>query len=152
MMKQKRKMPIEKHVKKKLMSKAKESQKMLQQMKMDSNEFKWAKGTSLESLFNLQWTTPKEDLLWDFLRTQEVIEDGKILGEVCGQEIFIDQVLIHEQLGISKEGIIDAANAIFEEAKIALKRIIRPHAFVENEQWSVVHMKEKFHARFATIL
>jgi hypothetical protein len=33
-----------------------------------------------------------------------------------------------------------------------LKRIARPHAFVENEQWSVVHMKEEFHARFATIL
>jgi hypothetical protein len=35
----------------------------------------------------------------------------------------IDRVLIHEQLGISKEGAINATNAIFEEAKIALKKL-----------------------------
>jgi hypothetical protein len=33
---------IEKHVKKKPMSKVNESQKMLQWMKMDSNQLKWA--------------------------------------------------------------------------------------------------------------
>jgi len=47
MMKQKGKTPIEeqveKLVKKKPMSNAKESQKMLQWMKMDANEFKWAR-------------------------------------------------------------------------------------------------------------
>jgi hypothetical protein len=47
MMKRKRKAPIEeqveKHVKNILVSKAKESQKMLQWMKMDSNELKWAR-------------------------------------------------------------------------------------------------------------
>jgi hypothetical protein len=42
-------------------------------------------------------------------------------------------VLIHEQLGISKEGILDATNATFEEAQTTLKRIAGPHAFVENE-------------------
>jgi hypothetical protein len=50
------------------------------------------------------------------------------------------------------EGAIDVDNVIFEETKTTLKRIATPHAFVENEQWSVVCMKEKFHARFATIL
>jgi hypothetical protein len=47
MMKQKSKALIEEHVeklvKKKPMSKAKENQKMLQWMKMDSNELKWAR-------------------------------------------------------------------------------------------------------------
>jgi hypothetical protein len=52
---------------------------------------------------------------------------------VCGQKKFIDQVLIHEQLGISKEGRVDVVNATFEEAKIALKGITRSHAFVHNE-------------------
>jgi hypothetical protein len=33
-----------------------------------------------------------------------------------------------------------------------LKRIVGPHAFVENEQWSVVSMKKKFHVRFEVIL
>jgi hypothetical protein len=61
------------------------------------------------------------------------MKDGRILGQVCGQEILIDQVLIHEQIGISKEGAIDVVNAIFEEAKTTLKRIIGPHAFVDNE-------------------
>jgi hypothetical protein len=36
------------------------------------------------------------------------------------------------------QGVIDATNATFDEAKIALKKIAGPHAFVENEQWSVV--------------
>jgi hypothetical protein len=42
MMKQKGKTHVEKHVKKKPMSRVKESHKMLQWMKMDSNELKWA--------------------------------------------------------------------------------------------------------------
>jgi hypothetical protein len=76
----------------------------------------------------------------------------KIQGWVRGQEILIDHVLIHEQLGISKEGTIDVASATFDEAKTALKKITSPHAFVENEHWSVIHMKEEFHARLVAIL
>jgi hypothetical protein len=106
----------------------------------------------LQSLFNLQWTMPIEDLLRNLPWTWEVKEDGRIRGQVHGQEIFIDRVLIHEQLGISKEGSIDATNVAFEEAKTTFKRIIGPHAFVKNEQWNVVCMKEDFHVRFATIL
>jgi hypothetical protein len=57
-MKRKSKVPIKQqvdtHVKKKPMSKVKETQKMLQWMKMDSSEFKWAKRKSLENLFTLQ--------------------------------------------------------------------------------------------------
>ncbi len=122
---------VEKSIKKKQVSKAKESQKMLYWMKMDSNKLKWAKWVGLEGLFNLQWTMPRKDLLQDFLRTWEAMEDGRILGRVHGQEIFIDQIPIHEQLGISKEGIVNAVNATFEEVKITSKRIIGPHAFVE---------------------
>ncbi len=33
-----------------------------------------------------------------------------------------------------------------------MKKITSPHAFVENEQWNVVHMKEEFHAKFVAIL
>ncbi len=147
MMKRKGKAPVEKQVKKlvkkKPMSKVKKSQKILQWMKMDSNKLKWVKRTNLENFFNLQWTTPREDMLWDFLQTQEAMQDGRILGQVRGQ---------YEQLGISKEGTVDVTNATFEEAKTTLKRITGPHAFVENEQWSVVRMKEEFHARFVAIL
>ncbi len=57
MMKRKGKAPIEeqveKLVKKKLVSEAKESQKMLQWMKMDSNEPKWARRVGLENMFNM---------------------------------------------------------------------------------------------------
>jgi hypothetical protein len=63
---------------------------MLQWMKMDSNEFKWVKQASLESLFNLRWTTLRKNLLQDFLQTWEAIEDGRILRQVRGQEIFIN--------------------------------------------------------------
>jgi hypothetical protein len=54
------------------------------------------------------------------------MEDGRIQGRVRGQEFLINQIFIHEQFGVSKEGT-------FDEAKTALKRIIDPHAFVENE-------------------
>jgi hypothetical protein len=43
-------------------------------------------------------------------------------------------------------------NVIFNEAKTTLKKITGPHAFAENGQWSVVCMKEEFHAKFVTIL
>jgi hypothetical protein len=33
---------------------------------------------------------------------------------IHGQEIFINHLLIHEQLGISKEGVIDATHVTFE--------------------------------------
>jgi hypothetical protein len=33
-----------------------------------------------------------------------------------------------------------------------LKNIARPNAFVEKEQWSIICMKEEFHAKFATIV
>jgi hypothetical protein len=48
------------------------------------------------------------------------LEDGTIQGQVGGQEILIYHVLIHEQLGISKDGAVVATNVTFEEAKIAL--------------------------------
>jgi hypothetical protein len=72
-------------------------------------------------------------MLKDFFKTLEKLEDGRIQGQVCGQEILIDQVLIHEQFGISKERVINVANATFDEAKTTLKKIVGPHAFVENE-------------------
>jgi hypothetical protein len=50
-----------------------------------------------------------------------------------GQEILIDYIFIHEQLGISKEGAIDATNATFDKAKTILRKIASPHAFVKNE-------------------
>jgi len=43
-------------------------------------------------------------------------------------------------------------NATFDERKIALKKMVGPHAFVENEQCSVVYMKEEFHVKFVAIL
>ncbi len=85
---------------------------------------------------------PREDLLRDVLQTQKTTEDGRTLRRVCGQEILIDHVLIHEQLGISKEGVVNVTNATFEEAKIVVKRIVGPH--VENEHQNVVCMKEEF--------
>ncbi len=70
---------VEKPIKKKPVSKAKESQKMLQWMMMDSNKLKWAKQADLQSVFNLQWTTPRKDLLRNFLQTWEATNDGRIL-------------------------------------------------------------------------
>jgi hypothetical protein len=44
---------VDKPVKNKTMFKANESQKMLQWMKMDSTELKWAKRVGLKGMFNL---------------------------------------------------------------------------------------------------
>ncbi len=45
--------------------------------------------------------------------------------------------------------MVDATNVTFEKTKTTLRKIASPHAFVENEQWNVVHMKEEFHAKFS---
>ncbi len=44
---------VEKLVKKKTMPNAKESQKMLQWIKMDSKKLKWVRQANLEGMFNL---------------------------------------------------------------------------------------------------
>jgi len=59
--------------------------------------------------------------------------------------------LFMNNLGYPNEEGIDVANVAYDKAKFILKKIVGPHAFVENEQWSVVHMKKEFHAKFATI-
>jgi hypothetical protein len=55
----------------------------------------------------------------------EATKYGRILGQVRGQKILIDQLLIHEQFRISKEKTIYAANATFEEAKNRFKKKCR---------------------------
>jgi hypothetical protein len=47
---------------------------------------------------------------------------------------------------------VDVVNAIIKKQKPLWERLQVHHAFVENELWSVVCMKENFHARFITIL
>jgi hypothetical protein len=84
------------------MSKAKKSQKMLRWMKMDSNELKWAKWIDLESLLSLQWTTPREDLLWDFFWTWEVKEDGRIQGEYVVKRVLLILYLFMSNLECPK--------------------------------------------------
>jgi hypothetical protein len=49
---------------------------MLQWMKMDFKEYKWAKKVNLEGLFNMQWITPQKDLLKEILQTWEDTKDG----------------------------------------------------------------------------
>ncbi len=57
-----------------------------------------------------------------------------------------------KQFGVSIEGVMDATNALVKETQVALKNIVKPDVFVNKEQWSIIRMKEEFHARFATIL
>ncbi len=64
----------------------------------------------------------------------------------------LDQTLIAQQFGISVEGAVDVANALVKEAQVALKNIVSPDAFINEEQWNVIYMKEKYHAKFITIL
>jgi hypothetical protein len=56
------------------------------------------------------------------------MENGKIQGQMRGQEILIDKVLILEQLGISKKRVVETTNVTFDEAKFALRKIASPHA------------------------
>ncbi len=59
------------------------------------------------------------------------MEESK--GECVVNFFWLIRYLIHEQPRISKEGVIDVVNVTFDEAKTVLKKIIGPHAFVENE-------------------
>jgi len=51
-------------------------------------------------------------------------KDGHIKKVICGEKITIDQALIVQQFGISVEGTVDATNALFKEAQVALKNIV----------------------------
>lgn len=59
-------------------------------MKMDLKKYKWPKRASLKALFNMQWITPQEDLLKEFLQTWEDTKDGWIRAQVQGKKIVID--------------------------------------------------------------
>jgi hypothetical protein len=48
--------------------------------------------------------------------------------------------------------MVDATNMLVKKVQIALKNIARVDAFVNKEQWSVIRMKEEYHARFVAIL
>jgi len=60
-------------------------------------------------------------------------KNGTIQGQVHGQGVLIGQIFIHEQMGISNERAVDVTNATSHEAKTTLKKIVGPHAFVENK-------------------
>jgi hypothetical protein len=57
-----------------------------------------------------------------------------------------------EAIGVSTEKAIDAPNTLVKKMWTTFKNITKPNAFVEKEQWSIVRMKEEFHAKFVTIL
>jgi hypothetical protein len=61
-------------------------------------------------------------------------------------------MLIAQQFGISVERTIDATNASVKEAQVPFTNIARSYAFVNKEQWSVIRMKEEYHAKFIAIL
>jgi len=67
---------------------------------------------------------------------------------VCGEKITIDQVLIAQQFSISVEGDVVGTNALVKEAQVALQNIVGLDVFINKEQWSVIHMKEEYHAKF----
>ncbi len=56
-------------------------------------------------------------------------------------------MLIIQQFGVNVEGMVDVANALVKEA-YAFKNIVKPDAFVNKEQWSMIWMKENYHAKF----
>jgi hypothetical protein len=95
----------------------------------------------------------------DYTKKRHVIKSFTNLGRdrrwsyqsPSSWQIFINQVLIHDQFDISCEGVVDAANVTIQKINIVLKKIAGPNEFAENEQWSVICMKEKFHPTFATI-
>jgi hypothetical protein len=47
---------------------------------------------------------------------------------------------------------VDATNTLIKEIQVAFKNITRLDAFINKEQWSIIQMKEEYHARFAIIL
>jgi len=48
-------------------------------------------------------------------------------------QIFIDQISIHKQLGISFERMVNAIIALIKEVEVILKRVASSNAFAENE-------------------
>jgi hypothetical protein len=61
-------------------------------------------------------------------------------------------VLIVQQFGVNVKEMVDATNALLKEAQVALKNIVGSNAFVNKEQWSVIWLKEEYHAKFVIIM
>jgi hypothetical protein len=61
-------------------------------------------------------------------------------------------MLIVQQIGVNVEGAVDAANTLVEEVQVAFKNITKLDAFVNKEQWNIIRMKEKYHAKFIIIM
>jgi hypothetical protein len=47
---------------------------------------------------------------------------------------------------------VDATNALIKKIQVALNNMIGLDPFINKEQWSIIWMKEQYHAKFATIL
>jgi hypothetical protein len=84
------------------------------------------KQVDLGGLFNIKWSAPRKHMLKEFLQTWEETKDGHVRAQVCGKQILIDQVLIHKQLGVSCDGIVDFANITFQERKLTLNKLQDP--------------------------
>jgi len=48
-------------------------------------------------------------------------------------QIFIGQISIHKQLGISFERVVNVVNVLVKEVEVTLKRVVGSNAFVEIE-------------------
>ncbi len=119
---------------------------------MDEDEFKLIQMGKMSQFGGMFQLALREEMLKEFLQTQEETKDDCIRAQACGERIFINQVFIHDQLGILSEGVVNVTNIIFQETNFVLRKIVCPHTFIENEQWNVICIKEEFHPRLVTIL
>lgn len=110
-------------VRKHYMFKVKEVQKILQWKLLNTNGRNkpiWRGFLTFSGLH-------QEKTCWrSFLRTWEAIKKGIM-------QIFIDQISIHKQLGISFERMVNAIIALIKEVEVILKRVASSNAFAENE-------------------
>ncbi len=72
-------------------------------MKIDSKELKWVRQASLEGMFNLQWTTPREDLLRDFYKPRKQRRMEEFKGEYMVKKFSLIMYLFMNNLEFPKE-------------------------------------------------
>ncbi len=118
---------------------------------MGEDEKKWASKVGLVGLFQLQWITPRHDLLVEFFNTYQIKEDT-IYARLIEKNVVIDKISFTYVFKIPNTGWKKQRHIDKQTSKVIQQRIVLQRTYVNVEQWSVNQMKNPYNVWCPTII
>ncbi len=115
----------------------------------------WANKAGLVGLFEVEWITPRHNILVEFLNNWKLDFEHKKINVMLGEEQrIIDKHLLVEVLKFCHIGEIKANQAKMFDARVALANIVDrvPDTCNIDERWVVKKMRSKYANRIVAIL